>query len=166
LIDTLELYEYAHKVRAKFASKLSEIPWDEVCKNKEASFYSMKNILLHMIDNEDWMVNWVIKGKQEQYVRKRWEEYSSMQMVIQHMQDVQRKVDDYLHNEGQRELQRKVVLKLNEREFTLSIEECLLQSFTEQLYHMGELIALLWQVNIEPPKMQWFWNNPREKSER
>jgi hypothetical protein len=24
------------------------------------------------------------------------------------------------------------------------------------------LIALLWQMNIEPPKMQWFWNNPRE----
>jgi hypothetical protein len=26
---------------------------------------------------------------------------------------------------------------------------------------MGELIALLWQEDIEPPKMQWFFNNPR-----
>ena len=45
--------------------------------------------------------------------------------------------------------------------FNLSVEECLLQTFTEQLYHMGELIALLWQLNIEPPQMQWFYNNPR-----
>ena len=45
--------------------------------------------------------------------------------------------------------------------FDLSAEECIIQSFTEQLYHMGELIALLWQEDIEPPKMQWFFNNPR-----
>jgi hypothetical protein len=65
-----ELYGCAHIVR-KFASKLSELPWEEVCKNREASFYSKKNIILHIIDNEDWMVNWVIKRKIDQYVRKK-----------------------------------------------------------------------------------------------
>jgi hypothetical protein len=29
---------------------------------------------------------------------------------------------------------------------------------------MGELIALLWQEDIEPPRMQWFWNNPRTRT--
>ena len=79
MLDIRELYEYAHKVRARFASKLSEIPWEEVCKNREASFYSIKNILLHMIDNEDWMVNWVIKEKQNQYLRKKWEDYTTIE---------------------------------------------------------------------------------------
>jgi len=53
-------------------------------------------------------------------------------------------------------------LYLQGKTFNLSVEECLFQSFTEQLYHMGELIALPWQENIEPPRMQWFWNNPRD----
>jgi hypothetical protein len=49
--------------------------------------------------------------------------------------------------------------------FKLSVEECLFLSFTEQLYHLGELIALFWQENIEPPPMQWFRNNPRESAQ-
>jgi uncharacterized damage-inducible protein DinB len=49
------------------------------------------------------------------------------------------------------------VLQSGER-FDMTVEECLFQTFTEQLYHMGELIALLWQENVEPPKMQWFYN--------
>jgi len=53
-----ELYDYSSRVRRRFAVKLSELPWSEVIKNREASFYSMGNILLHIIDNEDWMVNW------------------------------------------------------------------------------------------------------------
>ena len=55
-----ELYEYSSQVRNRFARKLAELPWEEVDKNREASFFSMKNILLHMIDNEDWMVDFVI----------------------------------------------------------------------------------------------------------
>jgi len=46
--------------------------------------------------------------------------------------------------------------------FDLSVEEHLFQSFMEQVYHLGELICLLWQEDIEP-KMQWFWSNPRRK---
>ncbi len=162
MLNITELYQYAHTVRSKFASKLSELPWEEVCKNREASFYSMKNILLHIIDNEDWMINWVIKEKQDQYIQKSWEDYTSMEQVLEHMREVERKTNEYFKTLNNEELDRKVRLKVRGGEFTLTVEECLLQSFTEQLYHIGELIALLWQINIEPPNMQWFWNNPRE----
>jgi uncharacterized damage-inducible protein DinB len=57
------VYSYAASVRRGFAGKLMQLPLGRVVKNREASFYSMKNILLHMIDNEDWIVNWVIPGK-------------------------------------------------------------------------------------------------------
>ena len=162
MLDIKELFQYAHIVRSRFAAKLSELTWEEVCKNREASFYSMKSILLHMIDNEDWMINWVIKGKQDQYVRKSWDDYTSMEQIIKHMTEVETKTYEYFNSLNNEELNRKVTLKIREREFILTVEECLLQSFTEQLYHIGELIALLWQMNIEPPHMQWFWNNPRE----
>jgi uncharacterized damage-inducible protein DinB len=157
-----ELYQYSSRVRRSFAKKLAELPWEEVEKNKEASYYSLKNILLHMIDNEDWIVNWVIHDRSAEYTRRKSAEYTEMQMVLSHLDDVENRTRSYLETADEKELARRVKFVLSSgQSFDLSVEECLLQSFTEQLYHIGELIALLWQQNVEPPKMQWFWNNPK-----
>jgi uncharacterized damage-inducible protein DinB len=160
----VELYSYASAVRRSFAQKLAELPYSVVEGNREASFYSMKNILLHMIDNEDWIVNWVIHGKSQEYIRKKSAEYTTMEMVLRHLDEVETRTRDYLKTIQEAELSRRVAFVLSSgKKFNLSVEESLFQSFTEQLYHLGELIALLWQENIEPPRMQWFWNNPREQ---
>ena len=166
MLSIFELQTYSTMVRRRFAEKLSELPWEFVNKNREASYYSMKNILLHMIDNEDWMVNWVVKNDSKGYVReKKFEEYLSMQIVLDHLQDVENKTRKYMQNVKDEDLKQRAKLITSKGvEFDLSVEECLFQSFTEQLYHIGELIALLWQENVEPPKMQWFYNNPRMKS--
>jgi uncharacterized damage-inducible protein DinB len=161
-----ELYNYSSQVRRRFAEKLSELSWEEVTKNREASFYSMRNILIHMIDNEDWIVNWVIFDKSQDYKReKKSDDYTSMKEVIDHLADVEAKTKEYLRSAAGRsgEFERRINFVLSSgKSFDLSVEEALFQSFTEQLYHIGELIALLWQEDIEPPKMQWFWNNPRQ----
>jgi uncharacterized damage-inducible protein DinB len=166
MLSIFELETYSTRVRRRFAEKLSELPWEFVNKNREASYYSMKNILLHMIDNEDWIVNWVVRNDSKGYVReKKFEEYLSMQIVLDHLQDVENKTREYMQNVRDEDLKQRVKLITSKGvEFDLSVEECLFQSFTEQLYHIGELIALLWQENVEPPKMQWFYNNPRIKS--
>jgi uncharacterized damage-inducible protein DinB len=137
------------------------MPWDEVNANREASFYSMKNIILHMIDNEDWIVNWVVHDKSREYRRlKKSEEYTDMQMIWNHLEEVESKTRSYVEKADEHELARKVKFVISSGEtFDLSVEESLFQSFTEQLYHIGELIALLWELNVEPPKMQYFYNN-------
>jgi uncharacterized damage-inducible protein DinB len=162
-----ELYDYSCRVRSSFAAKLTGLPWEEVEKNREASFYSMKNIMIHMIDNEDWIVNWVIQNKSTEYRRRKSEEYTSMQMMLDYLENVSSKTRSHIANLDESELKRRVKFTTSSGQtFDLSVEECLFQSFTEQLYHMGELTALLWQQNTEPPKMQWFWNNPRQPNER
>ena len=164
MLSIPELYDYSSRVRHRFANKLSQLPWDEVTRNREASFYSMRNILIHMIDNEDWIVNWVIQGKSQEYKReKKSDDYQSMKEIFDHLDQVEARTKDYLKRASNNEFERRVNFVLSSgKSFDLSVEECLFQSFTEQLYHLGELIALLWQENIEPPSMQWFWNNPRE----
>lgn len=86
-------------------------------------------------------------------------------MLLEHLNEVEKKTKSYLQQVDDSELKRRVKFTLSSGEvFDLSVEECLFQSFTEQLYHIGELIALMWQDDIEPPRMQWFWNNPTERS--
>ena len=163
MFDITELYQYSSAVRRGFLEKLESLPWESVNRNREASFYSMKNILIHMIDNEDWIVNWVVPNKATEYKRARKsEEYTNMQMVRDHLEEVEKGTKAYLQKTDAKEMERRVNFALSSGDsFNLSVEESLFQSFTEQLYHMGELIALLWQEDIEPPRMQWFWNNPR-----
>jgi uncharacterized damage-inducible protein DinB len=159
-----DLYSYGSAVRRSFALRLAELPYSVVEKNREASFYTMKNILLHMIDNEDWIVGWVIRGNSQEYVRKKSAEYTAMEMVLRHLDEVEARTRKYLKTAQETELGRRVDFVLSSGQvFNLSVEDCLFQSFTEQLYHLGELIALLWQENVVPPRMQWFWNNPREQ---
>jgi uncharacterized damage-inducible protein DinB len=166
VFDIRELYQYSSTVRRRFLEKLESLPWETVTKNREASYYSMKNILVHVIDNEDWIVNWVILNRATEYKRARKsEQYTSMQMVRDHLEEVEKKTRAYLEKADEKEMKRRVNFALSSEEsFDLSVEESLFQSFTEQLYHMGELIALLWQEDIEPPRMQWFWNNPRARA--
>jgi len=34
-------------------------------------------------------------------------------------------------------------------------EDILIHMFEEEVHHRGELIALLWQMGVEPPSMGW-----------
>ena len=34
-------------------------------------------------------------------------------------------------------------------------KDVLIHVVTEELHHRGEIIAILWQMNIEPPDMGW-----------
>ena len=36
-----------------------------------------------------------------------------------------------------------------------ALRDALLQVTFEQAHHTGELIALLWQIDVEPPEMTW-----------
>jgi uncharacterized damage-inducible protein DinB len=156
------LYDYSRAVRRRFAEKLSALPWEDVSKNREASYYSMKNVLLHLIDNEDWIVNYAIFERSKEYSRKKSDEYSNMQMIMDHLTEVEGKTIGYFSRVTESELKKHVQFEISSaKKFDLTVEECLVQSFTEQLYHLGEIICMLWQDNIEPPLMQWFYNRPK-----
>ena len=156
-----ELHQYSSTVRRAFLQTLAGLPWETVTKNREASFYSMKDIMLHIIDNEDMVLNREVLKSPDYKKPRDWAEYTDMRMITDYSNEVEKRTNAYLDKVDERELARRVNFTVSFGSFDLSAEECLLQSFTEQLYHMGELIALLWQEDIEPPKMQWFFNNPK-----
>jgi uncharacterized damage-inducible protein DinB len=126
----------------------------------------MRNILVHMIYVEDWLVNSAILGRKGDYREPNFESFNSMRNVMNYLDEVESNTKAFLKNAKEKELRRKINLRFSSRQkraYPLTVEECLLQSFTEQLYHIGELIALMWQENMKPPDMEWFSNNPRSQ---
>ena len=66
------------------------------------------------------------------------------------------KVDNYLSSLTSESLC-KPVSRLNKdgiRRNTI-VKEVLIHVFTEELHHRGEIIAILWQMDIQPPDMGW-----------
>ena len=96
-----ELHLYSSTVRRAFLEKLASLPWEVVTKNREASYYSMKDIMLHMIDNEEMIVSGqILKNKplttpasKSTVVQgtRDWDEYRDMQMVREHLDEVEKK---------------------------------------------------------------------------
>ena len=119
--------------------------------------------MIHMIYVEDWLLSSAILGRGRDYREKNFKSFQDMDAVLSYLDKVEVKTRAYLKNVNERELRRKVKLQFSPRGavYPFTVEECLYQSATEQLYHLGELIALLWQENIKPPSMEWFSNNPR-----
>jgi len=162
-----ELYFYAATVRRKFAKKLTGLPTSISLKNKEANFHSMKNILVHMIYVEDWLVNSAIlrRGKAS-YKEPNFNSFD-IQRAMNYLDDVESNTKAFLKQARENDLRRKINLRFSPRQeipYNMTVEECLLQAITEQLYHIGELIGFMWQEDIRPPNMQWFLNNPRIQS--
>ena len=111
------------------------------------------------------MVSWVIPGRNEPYRWDKFDDYRTPADIAALLDAVELNTRRYLERSDEKELTRRLTLSLRSGDsFQLSAEECLFQSITEQLYHVGELIALFWQQEVRPPRMQWFWNNPRSKS--
>jgi uncharacterized damage-inducible protein DinB len=159
MVDIRRLYEYDELVRQRYLDKLGQISWDELSRNREATHNSLKNIQLHMIFVLQRLVEHVIKGGPVPTID--YDSFKTYADVTEYVDAVTKKVREYLSGVGESEFQREVEFRRRDGSIMMmKVEEVLLQGFVEQLYHRGEIIALLWQMDIEPPPMQWFLNRP------
>jgi len=164
-MDYLQLYEYNGLVRRSFLEALSKLPWDEVIKNREASFYSIRNIFLHTLEVEERLIHYLISGKVSEWSPLEFDNFTDIDRI---------RARTYMIDEGTE----KILGSLPAEKLTefllfprrdlpavrMTVEDVLLQNLTEQVHHRGELIALLWQLDVEPPKMGWsFYVNEANK---
>ncbi len=53
MVDVGKLIEYNKEVRHRYLDALVKLPWDEFVKNREASWYSIRNIFIHTLNAID-----------------------------------------------------------------------------------------------------------------
>jgi uncharacterized damage-inducible protein DinB len=133
---------------------LGEMPWDEVVKDRGASFPSIKDIFLHALDAEDLFIDYIVQGKNEKWVQQDYRKFLNIHQIEGRVDDVEKNVDAYLKTLTEREFDRKVALPWRPS-FLLRVDDVLINVALEDAYHMGELIALMWQFDKEPPFLSW-----------
>ena len=153
-MDGKKAIKFSHAVRHNYLKKLAELPWNEIVKDRGASFPSIRDIFLHAVNAEDQLVNHVVQDKPVESPPKDFSEFVDMHQIEARVKEVEKKADAYLKTLTQQELERKVSMPWR-KSVLLEVNDVLITLAFEDIYHMGELNALMWQSDIEPPWLSW-----------
>ena len=143
-----DLYRYNSKGRQGYLRKIWQLPPKQRYRDRGASFPSLVDIYMHILDAYRW---WFIKV----YAKMDFEEYPlgtrySLAQARRETQKVDRLLDDFLRALQAKDLDRRVTIPGRSRE-RLTVRTMLVHMIEEELQHKGELNALLWQLDVDAP---------------
>jgi uncharacterized damage-inducible protein DinB len=154
MVDIRELSEYNHIVRHRYFESFVKMPWKEFTKNREASFNSIRNIFVHTLDAIDYWLDFLQKEKLRS--KREFDEYRTFDEVEAYMEHVEKRMHDYIQSLSSKGLKKQYTVTGDDHKPTkITAEDILIHVFEEEIHHRGELIALLWQMGIDPPSMGW-----------
>ncbi|TLZ70019.1 MAG: DinB family protein [Methanobacteriota archaeon] len=153
--DFRDIYEYNWRVLRDYCDALSALPEEAVLKNREATYQSMKNIFHHIVKVHDGWLN--VSAQDDSPDPKVYDgdfdALPTMASVRAYMEKVIAKEQSFLASLQDGDLDRPVQAWWKKRPHPL--RDALMQVTFEQAHHLGELIALFWQQDVEPPEMTW-----------
>lgn len=154
MVEVRALLEYNHVVRHRYFESLVKLTWDEFIKNREASFNSSRNIFVHTLGAIDYWLDFL--RKENLRSERKFDEYRAFDDVRAYMERVEKRMNDYLHPLSSEGLQKTYTVTGEDHRTTkITAEDVLIHVFEEEVHHRGELIALFWQMGIDPPEMGW-----------
>jgi uncharacterized damage-inducible protein DinB len=154
--DVRGVYRYNWRVLRDYCDALSALPRDALLKDREATYGSMKNIFFHILGVHDGWLNVTAQGASadpKAYDVEDFDAIGTMDELRAYMEKIIAKEEALLAGLGDRDLERPVRPAWKTRPHPL--RDALLQVTFEQAHHLGELIALFWQQDVEPPEMTW-----------
>jgi len=143
-----ELYRYNSKGRQGYLRKIWRLPPKARYRDRGASFPSVVDIYMHILDAYRW---WFLKV----YAKTDFDEYPlgaryTLAEARRETRKVDRMLDDFLRDLRPKDLDRRITLPGRGRE-QLTIRTMLVHMVEEELQHKGELNALLWQQDVDAP---------------
>jgi uncharacterized damage-inducible protein DinB len=143
------LYRYNSTVRKKYLQAIWKLTPRQRYKSRGASFPSLVDIYMHVLDAYRWwFVSVYGKGKtfEEYPLGKRYTKSEGEKET----DAVDRLLQKVLREVGPRGLTKTLYWR-GRRPFRISVRNMLLHMIEEELQHRGEMNALLWQINVDPP---------------
>jgi uncharacterized damage-inducible protein DinB len=153
-----DLYRHKGEARRLYLRRIWGLPVKERYKDRGATFPSLVDIYLHILDDHRF---WFIQG----YRRQRFQDYPlgirmSRSEAERATRDVERLTEEVLEELRPQDLNRKIVPLGDQHPIT--IRGMLLQLNMGELQHQGELNALFWQMDKVAPFLGYRrWRFPR-----
>ncbi len=152
-------YEYNRVARQGYFETLSKLPLEELKRDRGASFPTLLDILGHSIGGiETWIVRMsAVNGAK--FELGDLPEPQTVDDLRAYGKVIDDCVDTFFARLKDGDLDRTfLVPKLPpwwDEDFTTSFRSTLLHVIEHELQHRGELNALLWQIDVDPPVLDW-----------
>ncbi|MFQ5946832.1 MAG: DinB family protein [Anaerolineae bacterium] len=145
--DLRQLFAYVADLRQRFLAKFRDLGWEEINKNREATYNSMHDIFIHLLEVEDSYLHYDIPGKP-------WEDigpdlFKTFEDMEKYDREVAERAKGFFEALTPEEVGREVTIE--GWKIKATIEQVLLHTFLDEIAHIGELVALMWQMDEEPP---------------
>jgi uncharacterized damage-inducible protein DinB len=158
-LDALRaMYEYNSIVRKGYLATLVRLPPEERVKDRGASYPSIQAIFVHVLDDYRFWFTGVYQGKMREYR----DLGSDAGLPLARIAEAEASVDllamGILAELTPADLDRKLTVPGAEDRpggNQISVRDLLWHMVEEELQHRGELNALLWQMDLEPPLLEW-----------
>lgn len=154
-LDALRvLCRFNARVRRKYLETLLHLPAEERLKDRGASRPSLQDIYLHVLDGLHWWLAYVPQDRVAAAV-----EISGRDLSPERLRSETDAADklalDFLDRLVESDLTREMVCHVPgegiPQEVRFPIGDVLWHMVEEELQHRGELNALLWQMDVDPP---------------
>jgi uncharacterized damage-inducible protein DinB len=150
-MDYKELFEYFKAERKKILEALEKLPEEEFTKNRELSFYSIKDVLLHTILVEDNWLHYRAAGLHKE-AQVKFEDFRTLSDVKNYMEEVDRKTQQFFSKLKPEDLKSVVTRRYPDgRVAQYTLESVLYHVPIEVIHHYGEIFAEFWKMNIDAP---------------
>lgn len=152
-------FEFNSMARHGYFETLSKLAPEELSRDRGASFPTLLDILGHSMGGiETWIVRMsALTG--EPFAGYDGPEPVSLDDLRKYQSSVEGQVDRFFARLSEKDLDRTfLVPKMPpwwDEDFTAGVRGTLLHVIEHELQHRGELNALLWQIDVDPPILDW-----------
>ena len=161
MVTTIDLMEFVHELRKDFFERAARLGWKEFTKDRGVSMHSFRNIFLHLAYVEEQHVTEFCENRATPWM---WEvmnipndRYLTLAAVRKRLKGVEAVANAQFRKWNTPEELSKPAVWVASRKYPLRLsrDSALAQCLTEHLLHLGEVEAMLWQMDVEPPNTFW-----------
>jgi uncharacterized damage-inducible protein DinB len=152
-----EWYAFNSAARKKYLQEIFEkIPEEERYRDRGASFPSIVDIFMHVIDAyRSWFI-YTYEDRWPEYQRLTGKKRYSRAEVESEEEKIDSLVLGFVNDLEQEDLERWIPYQYKPGAYgAIRVRDMLWHMIEEELQHRGELNALFWQLNIDPPITAW-----------
>jgi uncharacterized damage-inducible protein DinB len=161
MVTTIDLMDFVHELREDFFECAAKLGWKEFEKDRGVSMHSFRDVFLHLAYVEEQHVTEFCEGRPTAWMREVMnipkDQFRSISAVRKRLREVRSMGDRRFQKWNTPEELAKPAVWVASRRYPLRLsrDSALAQCLTEHLLHLGEVEAMLWQMDVEPPSTFW-----------
>lgn len=161
MVTTIDLMDFVHELREEFFECSAKLGPKEFTKDRGVSMLSFREVFLHLAYVEEQHVTEFCEGRPTEWMpevmRIPKDRYRTIAAVRKRLREVRAMGDSRFKKWNSAEELAKPAVWVASRKYPLRLtrDSALAQCVTEQLLHLGEVEAMLWQMDVEPPSTFW-----------